>query len=75
MARQLLILFLILSSEPVYAEWVSVSANNPGETMYVDPGTIRRTGGHGDDVGIVRLRDYTIRVEHLIYVQRVTTRI
>jgi len=44
MARQLLIIFLILSSEPVYAEWVSVSANNPGETMYVDPGTIRRTG-------------------------------
>jgi hypothetical protein len=74
MARQLLIIFLILSSEPVYAKWVSVSANNPGETMYVDPGTIRR-GRHGDDVGIVRLQDYTIRVEHLIYVQRVTTRI
>jgi hypothetical protein len=34
MARQLLIIFLILSSEPVYAKWVSVSANNPGETMY-----------------------------------------
>ncbi len=44
MARQLLIIFLILSSEPVYAKWVSVSANNPGETMYVEPGTIRRTG-------------------------------
>jgi hypothetical protein len=42
--RLLLITLLLLSSRPAYAEWVSVSANNSGETVYVDPGTIRRTG-------------------------------
>jgi hypothetical protein len=35
---------LILSSAPAYAEWMSVSKNESGTTVYVDPGTIRRNG-------------------------------
>ena len=36
---------LMLSSGPVYAEWVEVGGNEEaGVTVYADPGTIRRKG-------------------------------
>ena len=45
MTRLILILLLVLSCGPVYAEWVEVSANKKaGVIAYADPGTIRRTG-------------------------------
>ena len=44
MTRLFLIALLVLSSGPAYAEWVLVDANNSGETVYVDPDTIRRKG-------------------------------
>ena len=41
----LLVTFLVLSSEPVYAEWVLTSGDDTaGLAVYVDPGTIRRKG-------------------------------
>ncbi len=44
MARLFLITLLLLSSSPVYAEWVKVSdSDEAGKTVYVDPATIRRT--------------------------------
>jgi len=40
-----LITLLVLSSGPVYAEWVAVGGNDEaGMTVYVDPFTIRRKG-------------------------------
>lgn len=33
---------LVLSSGPAYAEWVLVTADESGTTVYVDPSTIRR---------------------------------
>ena len=45
MTRLFLIALLVLSSGPANAEWVLVDANNSGETVYVDPDTIRRKGG------------------------------
>jgi len=43
--RLVLLTLLTLSSAPAYGEWVEVSANvESGETVYVDPGTIRRKG-------------------------------
>ena len=46
MTRLVLITLLVLSSGPVYAEWVRVSADNHGKmTAYVDPSTIRRKAG------------------------------
>jgi len=45
MKRLLLITFLLLSSAPAYAEWVTVGGNEEaGVTVYADPGTIRRNG-------------------------------
>ena len=45
MRRLILIIFLVLSGGPVYAEWVEVSANkNAGVIAYADPDTIRRKG-------------------------------
>ena len=47
MKRLLLIALLVLSSGPVYAEWVAVEKDNlsPGlQTAYIDPDTIRRDG-------------------------------
>lgn len=44
MARLLLMILLVLSSGPTYAEWKSVNANNSGETIYIDPDTVRRMG-------------------------------
>jgi hypothetical protein len=44
MIRLFLIMFLVLSSGPAYAEWVAVENNSllPGlQTVYVDPDTIR----------------------------------
>ena len=43
----LLIALLVLSSVPVYAEWMAVEKDylSPGlQTVYVDPDTIRRDG-------------------------------
>jgi len=43
--RLLLVALLILSSVPAYGEWVEVSVNvEAGQTVYVDPDTIRRKG-------------------------------
>ena len=51
-----LITFLVLSSGPAYAEWVSISANNQsGRTVYTDPDTIRLKG---DVVTMWSLNDY-----------------
>jgi hypothetical protein len=45
MKRLLLITLLLLSSGPVYAEWVLLNQNDQtGLTVYVDPDTIRRKG-------------------------------
>ena len=45
MKRLLLITFLVLSSSPVYAEWVAVSSNaQTGMSVYVDPVTSHRKG-------------------------------
>ena len=48
MLRRLILVtvLLVLSSGPVYAEWVEVasSENAGGYTVYVDPDTLRRTG-------------------------------
>jgi hypothetical protein len=52
----LLITLLVLSSGPVYAEWVVVSGNDKtGMTVYVDPDTIRRKG---DLVKVWQLIDF-----------------
>ena len=41
----LLLMLLILSSQPVYAEWVLVSGDDEaGLKVYVDPATLRRNG-------------------------------
>jgi len=51
-----LITFLLLSSGPAYAEWVSIDANNQwGRTVYTDPDTIRLKG---DVVTMWSLNDY-----------------
>ena len=45
--RLLLIILLVLSHEPAYAEWVVIEKNNQLselQTVYVDPTTIRREG-------------------------------
>lgn len=40
-----LIILLVLSNGPAYAEWVEFTSNEEvGVTVYVDPGTIRRKG-------------------------------
>lgn len=46
MIRLLLIILLLLSSSPAFAEWVMVSddSDEAGLTVYVDPDTIRRNG-------------------------------
>jgi hypothetical protein len=42
----LLLMFLMLSSQPVCAEWVLVSGDDKaGLKVYVDPATLRRNGG------------------------------
>ena len=52
----LLITLLVLSTGPVYAEWVSVSVlDQAGVTIYVDSDTIRR---QGDQVTMWELIDY-----------------
>ena len=54
--RLLLILLLVLSSGPAYAEWVSIGADNQrGRTVYADPDTIRLKG---DVVKMWSLNDY-----------------
>jgi hypothetical protein len=52
----LLSVFLVLNTEPVYAEWVSVSVvDQAGVTIYVDPATIQRKE---DRVTMLELIDY-----------------
>ena len=54
-----LLTLLVLSSAPVYGEWVALSTTDDGMTTYADPSTIRRTG---DLVKMWALYDYkTIR--------------
>jgi len=40
----LLITLLLLSSDPAYAEWMSLGASDSGTTVYADPATIRHEG-------------------------------
>ena len=43
MKRLIVIILLVLSSSPAYAEWIKVSdSDEAGKTVYVDPATIRR---------------------------------
>jgi hypothetical protein len=52
----LLLMVLILSIQPVYAEWVLVSGNDEvGLKVYVDPATLRRNGSL---VKMWQLHDY-----------------
>jgi hypothetical protein len=45
MRRLILIMLLVLSCGPAYAEWIEVSANKvAGVIAYADPDTIRRKG-------------------------------
>ena len=45
MRRLILIMLLVTSGGPAYAEWVEVSTNKmAGVIAYVDPDTIRRKG-------------------------------
>jgi hypothetical protein len=37
-----LLMLLIVSSGPAYAEWVSIGSTDDGTTAYADPDTIRR---------------------------------
>jgi len=56
MTRLLLTTALFLSSVPAYAEWVAVGGNqDAGVTVYIDPGTIHRTG---DLVKVWHLNDF-----------------
>ncbi|TKS60034.1 MAG: hypothetical protein EWM72_01719 [Nitrospira sp.] len=58
MKRLLLITLSLLSSGPVYAEWVAIEKEyqSPGlQTVYIDPDTIRR---EGNLVTIWQLTDY-----------------
>jgi hypothetical protein len=56
MKRLIFLTLLTLSTVPAYAEWVEVKANvQAGQTVYVDPDTIRRKG---DLVEIWTLYDY-----------------
>ncbi len=60
MTRLLLIALLVLSSGPVYAEWVTVisSESSGGYTVYVDPDTIRH---EEDGVEMWELYDHKTR--------------
>ena len=52
----IVITLLVLSSEPVHAEWMLVSGDDAtGLAVYVDPGTIRR---NGDLAKMWQLLDY-----------------
>ena len=51
----LLVLLLVLSSGPAYAQWVLVGESSSGATVYVDTDTIRR---NGDRVTMWELLDY-----------------
>jgi hypothetical protein len=69
---RLLITLLVLSSGPVYAEWVLVSGDDEaGRTVYVDPDTIR---SKGNLVKMLSLIDYkTIQIiagDSLLSIQR-----
>ena len=45
MIQLILMMLLVVSGGPAYAEWVEVSANKvAGVIAYADPGTIRRKG-------------------------------
>jgi hypothetical protein len=50
-----LIMLLLLSSGPVYAEWVALGEGDSETTVYVDPDTIRRKG---DLVKVWELYDF-----------------
>ena len=57
MTRLLLIMLLLLSSAPAYAEWVKLGdTDEAGKTVYVDPATIRR---NSNLVKMWQFYDYT----------------
>ena len=60
MTRLLLVILLVLSRGPVYAEWVVLSPSDSagGYSVYVDPDTIRR---EGDLVTMWHLADFKTR--------------
>src|SRR5215831_18969329 len=60
MKRPLLVTLLVLSSGPVYAEWVVLSPSDSagGYAVYVDPDTIRR---EGEMVTMWHLADFQTR--------------
>jgi hypothetical protein len=56
MTRLFLMILLVLSSGPAYAEWIKAATDNEkAMTIYVDPDTVRRKG---DLVKIWELLDY-----------------
>ena len=55
MTPLLLIILLLLSSSPAYAEWVKVGEDD-SYTAYIDPDTIRHKGNR---VKVWRLFDHT----------------
>ena len=56
MTRLLLLILLMLSGGPAYAEWVAIGGNDQiGMTTYVDPTTIRR---NSNLVKIWQLNDF-----------------
>ena len=63
-----LIILLVLSSGPVYAEWMSLGASGSGTTVYADPATIRQEGESREYAGIVRLQDQTNQGGRLLFV-------
>jgi len=67
-----LMILLVLSSGPAYAEWVLTSGNDDaGLTVYVDPATIRRKGNL---VKMWQLHDYktvqTVAGDSLLSIKR-----
>ena len=68
MTRTLLIVLLMLSSGPAYAEWMSLGSSESGTTVYADPVTMRR---EGDLVKMLVLFDFKSKTNqdgHFIFI-------
>lgn len=57
MKRVFFIALLLLSVGPAYAEWVAVTTSKEGDSIYIQPNTIRR---HGEVVEVFVLWDYRV---------------
>ena len=55
-SNAILILFLVTISNHTMAEWINISTNGNGSTIYADPTTIQKLGNHNKDVGSIRLQ-------------------